>query len=72
MVSGCLVSCPVNKLHTRACHPERSESASAVEGSRAASFCRVMCRGFLARIHHGRKDDGREIIVYPKLREMMS
>ncbi len=30
-----LVLCPTNKSHATACHPERSESASGVEGSRA-------------------------------------
>jgi len=45
----------------RACHPERSESARGIEGSRAASFCRVICCGFTGKDHHGRKG-GREIL----------
>ena len=50
---------PANKLGKYACHPERSLRS---EGSRAALLCRVIRPGSLEKIHHGRKDGGREIL----------
>jgi len=45
------------------CHPERSESASGVEGSHAALFLRrVFCLQFNGKDHHGRIDSGRVIL----------
>ena len=49
-------------LSQEPCHPERSESASGVEGSRAASLCRVIFQEFSYEKHHGRKEGGREIL----------